>query len=130
MTVAQKNNITEILIKEEISEQEAVLLAQELDRLKPVIKQIEEKLKKYCEIHGELKVADGTWRFGTRQVIEADPQGLLQLAEYIKYLGLNPFDYFSINKTSINKLKIPAQNLETIGIKIVEKRGVFKKFKK
>lgn len=133
MTTKTKVNINEVLLKpiSEVTNDEAVAMATELERLETVVKQLKAKLSDYVAENGAVEVEDGVWDFGTNVRIKHTPKALENLALYIQHIGENPFNFFSLTRTSLNKLDISTNSLAQLGIEFVENQGkTVKKIKK
>lgn len=125
--------VNEVLLKpvSEITEDEAVAMAKELERLETVVRQLKTKLSEYVAEKGAIEVEDGIWDFGTNVRIKYTPKALESLALYIQHIGENPFNVFSLTRTNLKKLDIPTNSLAQLGIEFVETQGrTVKKIKK
>lgn len=113
--VTQRVNINEILMKDQITEEEAILIAKELERLNSVVNQLKDKLKGYVTEHGSVKTDDNEWNIFPYERFAFDSKAILNLTEYLQYLGKDPFDYLSVNNRELKKLNLKERELIQLG---------------
>lgn len=108
-------DINEVLLKEEINEEEAIALAEEIERIESARQQLREKLRAYIEEYGQVQTKDKVWNVWENESWRANPKSLAQLADYIQHIGENPWDYLSITPANLRKLELEDQILKKIG---------------
>lgn len=115
VTQRERVNINEILMKEKISEEEAILIAKELERLNSVVNQLKDKLKTYVAEHGAVKTEDNEWNIFPYERFAFSSKAIMNLVEYLQYLGKDPFDYLSVNNRELKKLNLKERELIQLG---------------
>lgn len=110
MTVAM---MTEIKTAEE-----AVKLAQEIERLEAVVKAMKETLKKYVEETGQpVETADQIWGKWPVENWKFTPEKLKELCQELAIEGVNPWEYLTLPAESIRKIGWPEEALLRFGDK-------------
>lgn len=115
VTQRERVNINEILMKEKISEEEAMLIAKEIERIEGVERQLKNKLKEYVSVYGAVYTDDNEWNNFEYERIAFDSKAILNLTEYLQYLGKDPFDYLSVNNRELKKLNLKERELLQLG---------------
>lgn len=108
--------------------EEAVKVAQELERAKAVVKQLTEQLKSYVNDNGQLDAGDGIWGFfpGTPSW-KIDPGKLKEMTVLMAMEGHNPWELLTLPAPSLKKLNWSDNALTQFGEKKIPNNFGFKK---
>lgn len=115
VTQRERVNINEILMKEKISEEEAILIAKEIERIEGVERQLKNKLKEYVSVYGAVYTDDNEWNNFEYERIAFDSKAVFNLVEYLQYLGKDPFEFLTVDKRQLNKLGLEQEILVKLG---------------
>lgn len=110
--------------------EEAVELAQEIERAEAYVKAMKEKIKEYIDSNGkEIKIEtqDKVWGYYESETWEFTPQNLYKISEMIVADGKNCWEYLSLPASSIKKLDWSEDILQKYGTKKVTKRFTARK---
>jgi hypothetical protein len=111
--------------------EEAVRVAQEIERLEAVVKAMKESLKKFVEETGQpVETVDQVWNKWTVESWEFPPEKLKELCQELAIEGFNPWELLSLTKTSLEKIGWTDEALSRFGKKKVTYRFDKKKRKK
>lgn len=113
--VVKENRISEILLKEKLTKEEAIILAEEIERIEGVEKQLKTKLKEYVSEHGAVYTNDNEWNNFEYERIAFDSKAILNLIEYLQYIGKDPFEFLTVDKRQLNKLGLEQEILVKLG---------------
>src|SRR5699024_1489322 len=98
--------------------EEAVELAEEIERANAAVSQMRAQLKAFYEKNGPIETSDKVWGDYPSVKWEFEPDALKNLCtEELVVEGFNPWDYLELPKKSINKLKLEERVLEQFGTK-------------
>ncbi|MFS0783482.1 hypothetical protein [Bacillus sp. 1P06AnD] len=101
---------------EKMQVEDAVAIAQQLERYEQAVKQMKEKLKAYVELNGPIEANGKVWdHFVSASTWEFSAERLKILAGMIAVDGLNPFDYLSISAKDLKRLNYSDQMLSQYG---------------
>ncbi|HEY9747044.1 MAG TPA: hypothetical protein V6C99_12590 [Oculatellaceae cyanobacterium] len=110
--------------------EEAVKVAQEIERLEAVVKAMKESLKKFVEETGQpVETVDQVWWWVESETWKFSPEKLKELCQEIAIEGHNPWDLLSITAANLKKIGWSDEALSRFGEKRVTKsfRAVKKK---
>lgn len=102
---------------DEMQLEDAVALAQQLERYEQAVKLMKEKLKAYVELNGPVTANGKVWDYFYSSSWEFQPDRLKVLAGMIAVDGLNPFEYLSLSSSALKKLNYPDEMLSQYGNK-------------
>lgn len=102
--------------------EEAVNLANEIERIEAAAKLMKTDLRKFVEQHGPVETADTIWDFNEAVSYKFDAVQLKEVAQNIALGGKNPWDYLSITVANLKKLEWEEAFITNIGKKTVSKR--------
>ncbi|MBM7716065.1 hypothetical protein JOC94_003076 [Bacillus thermophilus] len=107
--------------------EEAVKLANEIERIEAAAKQMKADLRKYVEQNGPVETADTIWNVNEAVSYKFDARQLKEVAQHIALGGDNPWDYLGITASNLKKLEWDEAFLAKLGQKTVTKRFVSRK---
>lgn len=110
---------------EELQLEDAVALAQDLERYEQAVKVLKDKLKAYVELNGPVSANNKVWDFFESSSWEFEPDRLKALAGMMAIDGHNPFQYLTLSSSSLKKLNFTDEMLTQYG----EKRSKSKTFR-
>ncbi|WP_233475974.1 hypothetical protein [Paenibacillus sonchi] len=113
--------------KKVLTNEEAMKVAAEVERLEAAVKQMKADLKTYVDQNGPLQAGDKIWNYSTTVSWDFDPQRLRELALNITVEGLNPWELLTLPAASIKKLGWDEAALLQYGNKKESKRFDSKK---
>ncbi|NHN35511.1 hypothetical protein [Paenibacillus agricola] len=105
------NNVTENVI----AEMEALEMANELLKLSAAFDAINDKLKAYVKVHGELQVGGGIFCFTESTSWEMSPATKKELFVALACDGVNPYQYAAIPASDLKKLGYDEQAMLNLG---------------
>lgn len=111
------------------SHEEAVQLANEINRLEAAAKAMKDQLKKYVEENGSVDTGQEVWGFYESVSWNFDKQGLKEVARNIAIEGLDPWELLTLPKPKLTKLGWDEQFLSQMGKKNVTQRFTSRKTK-
>ena len=111
------------------TQEEAVDLANEINRLDSALKTMKSELKKFVEEQGSIDTGEEIWDFYESVSWKFDEEGLKELARIIAFEGYNPWSLMNLPKSNLNKLGWDESYLETMGEKKVTHRFMSRKKK-
>ncbi|MFC2947628.1 hypothetical protein [Virgibacillus sediminis] len=107
--------------------EEAVQLANEINRLEAALKQMKAVLKSYVKDHGGIDTGEEVWDFYESVSWKFDRQRLKELAGEMAMEGIDPWEMLNISKANLNKLGWEEQRLSKLGTKKVTQRFTSRK---
>lgn len=110
-------------------QEEAIKLANEINRLEAALKQMKNELKKYVQEHGAVDTGEEIWDFYESVSWKFDKDGLKEVARNIALEGMDPWELMNVTKTNLNKLGWDDDFLSKLGKKRVTKRFTSRKNK-
>lgn len=102
--------------------EEAVQLANEIERVEAAAKIMKDKLKKFVEANGPVETSDKVWDLSEAVSYKFDSEQLKMVAQNIALEGKNPWDYLGITASNLNKLGWSEDFLQTIGKRSISTR--------
>lgn len=109
MKIENKNNGIQTL-------EEAVQLANEIERLEATLKQMKEELKAFVETHGEVSTDDKVWAFSESISWQFDANSLKEFCKLLVESGKNPWEILSISAYEIKKLEKEGFSEDVLGM--------------
>lgn len=106
------------VIKEEIKTlDEAVQVANEIERLESAVKLLKDELRAYVREHGEVDTGEKVWRFQQSVSWDIPPEKLKEVARLIALDGRNPWEYLNITPAKVRSLDWSDETLSEYGEK-------------
>lgn len=102
---------------EELHLEDAVALAQQLERYEQAVKLLKNKLKAYVELNGPVQANGKVWDFFQNNSWDIKGDGLKQLAGMMVIEQKNPFDYLTVSANSLKTLGYSDELLSNYGQK-------------
>ncbi len=110
------------------SYQEAVDLANEIERYEAAAKQMKDALKTFVEEVGlPVDTGEKIWDFSSSESWSFSPENLKALASEILLMGFNPWEYLDLGSRAISKLNLTQDVLGQYGKAKTTKRFASKK---
>lgn len=97
--------------------EEAVALANEIERAEAAVKQMKESLKAFVEDNGPVETSDKVWDYNTSVSWKFGGESLKQMAQDIALEGFNPWDLLTLSSASLKKLGWGEEILSQYGTK-------------
>lgn len=108
--------------------QEAVAVANEIERYEAALKQMKDALKAFVEETGlPVDTGEKVWDFSTNESWSFLAENLKALASEILLMGFNPWDYLDLGSRAIDKLNLTRDILNQYGTAKVTKRFASRK---
>lgn len=108
--------------------QEAITIANEIERYEGAVKQMKDMLKAFVEKTGlPVDTGEKVWDFATSESWSFSPDNLKALASEILLTGHNPWEYLDLGSKAITKLNITAATLSQYGTAKTSKRFASRK---
>lgn len=96
--------------------QEAISIANEIERHEAALKQMKDLLKGFVEKTGlPVETGEKIWDFSVNTSWEFSPDNLKALASEIFLMGYNPWDFLDLGSKSISKLNLAEDVLKQYG---------------
>lgn len=121
---------TQTNIQEVQTEEQAIDLANEINRYEAALKSMKSHLKAYVSEHGAVNTGEEIWDFYESISWNFDADGLKEIARNIGLEGENPWEVMTIRKPKLDKLGWEESFIESMGKKKVIKRFTSRKSKK
>lgn len=102
--------------------QEAINIANEIERYEAALKQLKDALKKYVDANGPVDTGDKIWDFTTSTSWSFTPENLKMLATEIFARGFDPWEYLDIDAKAVTKNVMPETELAQYGTAKTTKR--------
>ena len=118
---------TEIQEQKLQSQEDAVQLANEINRLEAALKQMKDSLKAYVQVYGSVDTGEEVWDFYQSVSWKFDRNHLKELAGEMAMEGIDPWEMLNISKANINKLGWDEQRISQLGTKKVTQRFTSRK---
>lgn len=111
------------------TQEEAIKIANEINRLESAVKMMKEELKKYVEKYGAVDTGEEVWDFFESVSWSFDKEGLKEVARNMAIEGLDPWELMNVSKPNLNKLGWDESFLGKMGKKKVTRRFTSRKNK-
>lgn len=102
----------------EFTKEDAVALAQEVERYEAAVKIMKGKLKAFVELQGSVEANGKVWDFQPSSSWTFRPEQLKVLAGMIAFDDKDPFEFLTLSAQSIKKLKWSDEILAHYGEKV------------
>lgn len=110
------------------SYQEAIDMANEIERYEAAVKQMKEVLKTFVEKVGlPVDTGEKVWDFSSSESWSFSPLNLKALASEILLMGFNPWEYLDLGSRAISKLNLTQDVLGQYGKAKTTRRFASKK---
>lgn len=109
------------------TQEEAVDLANEINRAEAAVKQMKEQLKEYVKDYGAVDTGQEIWNFFDSVSWKFDRNGLKEVARNMVVDGIDPWEQMTVSKKKIDDLGWDDKFLEQLGQKKVTKRFASRK---
>lgn len=86
------------------SVEQAVKLANEIERAEAALKSMKDALKSFVDKYGPVETTDKVWGYYSSVSWNFEPEKLKDMAQAIVLEGLNPWEMLTFPATSIKKL--------------------------
>jgi hypothetical protein len=103
--------------------EDAVEIAQTIERYEAAISQLKDKLKAYVELNGPVKANGKVWDFFYSTSWEFAPDRLKAMAGMMVIDGFNPFELFTLSSSAIKKLGWSEEILLQYGKKVQKSKS-------
>lgn len=90
--------------KEEMTMEQAIELAKEIERVDSALKKMKDDLKIFLGKHGEVNTGEKIWRIAVSEAWSIDKNKMKNVMEAIVLDGKTPWDYVDITSANIRKL--------------------------
>jgi hypothetical protein len=110
-----------------ITMEEAVKLAQEIERLEAVVSAMKAELKTFADVNGPIDTGEKIWGYSESVSWSFTPENLKTIAHDIVLDGKNPWELLSLQAPSLKKLGWSESVLSKYGVKKTIKRFGAKK---
>lgn len=97
--------------------EEAIQVANEIERLESAVKLLKEELRAYVREHGEVDTGEKVWQFRQSVSWNIPPENLKEVARMIALDELNPWEYLGITAKNIRSLGWSDETLSEYGEK-------------
>ncbi len=108
--------------------QEAIAMANEVERHEAALKQMKDALKTFVEESGlPIDTGEKIWDLSLSESWSFEPDNLKALASEILLMGYNPWEYLDLGSKAIDKLNLTKDMLKQYGSSKTTKRFAGKK---
>lgn len=104
-----------IIPEKNLTAEEAIKIANEIERIESAAKAMKDQLKKYVEVNGPLETSDKIWDFSTSVSYKFNGVQLREVAQNIVLEGKNPWDLMSIATPKLQTLGWSEDVLKQLG---------------
>ncbi|NRG44255.1 hypothetical protein HRF87_05695 [Bacillus sp. CRN 9] len=113
--------------EKELTKEEAIAMANEIERLEATIKQMKEQLKSFVDKNGGFSTNDKVWDYTESVSWKFKDSSLKELATMIALEGHNAWEMLNLPATALKKLDWDEAFLSKYGQKNTQKRFTSKK---
>lgn len=106
---------------------EAIKLANEVERIEAVLKVMKDQMKAYVQKNGPIETDSVIWDFNESVSYSFNPDQLKNIAENIVLEGKNPWALLSISSSNLKKLGWSDTFINQLGQKKITKRFISRK---
>ncbi|KLU62324.1 hypothetical protein CEB3_c13680 [Peptococcaceae bacterium CEB3] len=107
--------------------QEAIQIANEIERYEAAVKQMKDMLKAFVEQNGPVDTGEKIWDFSESESWAFTPEKLKELCTEILLEGNNPWEFLDLGSRAIQKLNLTKQTLSQYGTAKTSKRFASRK---
>ncbi|GAB7386638.1 hypothetical protein BSNK01_04740 [Bacillaceae bacterium] len=94
----------ENVMEKTLTKEEAVKIANEIQRLEAILQEMKEQLKAYVRQNGALETESEKWDFYPSVQWEFTPESLREFCEGLIIEGKNPWEYLGFSASALKKL--------------------------
>jgi hypothetical protein len=109
-------------MKNTLTQEEAVKLALEIERVEAALKLMKNRLKEFVDANGPLQAGDKTWDYYPSVTCEFEPEKKKELAVAIAAEGKNPWEYLTFPASAIKSLGWSEESLLAYGDPKINRR--------
>lgn len=106
---------------------EAIKLANEVERIEAVLKVMKDQMKAYVQKNGPIETDSVIWDFNESVSYSFNPEQMKNIAENIVLEGENPWALLSISSSNLKKLGWSDSFINQLGQKKTTKRFISRK---
>lgn len=106
---------------------EAINLANEVERIEAVLKVMKDQMKAYVQKNGPIETDSVIWDFNESVSYSFNPDQMKNIAENIVLEGENPWALLSISSSNLKKLGWSDSFINQLGQKKITKRFISRK---
>ncbi|OEC01293.1 hypothetical protein EYB33_12050 [Lysinibacillus sphaericus] len=106
---------------------EAINLANEVERIEAVLKVMKDQMKAYVQKNGPIETDSVIWDFNESVSYSFNPEQMKNIAENIVLEGENPWALLSISSSNLKKLGWSDSFINQLGQKKTTKRFISRK---
>lgn len=125
-TIMSNNVLTKFGTKIETIN-EAINLANEVERIEAVLKVMKDQMKAYVQKNGPIETDSVIWDFNESVSYSFNPDQMKNIAENIVLEGENPWALLSISSSNLKKLGWSDSFINQLGQKKITKRFISRK---
>lgn len=125
-TIMSNNILTKFGTKIETMN-EAIKLANEVERIEAVLKIMKDQMKAYVQKNGPIETDSVIWDFNESVSYSFNPDQMKNIAENIVLEGENPWALLSISSSNLKKLGWSDSFINQLGQKKITKRFISRK---
>lgn len=114
-------------LKLAMKHEDAVKLANEINRTAAALKQMKEQLKEYVKDYGSINTGQEVWGFFESTSWNFDRNGLKEIARNMVIDGVDPWEQMTVPKKKLDALGWDDDFLENMGKKNITKRFASRK---
>lgn len=97
--------------------EDAVQLANEIERAEAAVKAMKDQLKTYVDETGPVETPDKVWGYNITTSWKFDAEALKSMAQYIVLEGMNPWNLLTLSSASLKRLGWGEEVLSQYGTK-------------
>lgn len=116
------SNVVAVIGNKIESAEEAIRVANEVERLEAVIKVMKDQMKAYVDKNGPIETDSVVWDYNESASFSFTADQLKRVAENIVLEGKNPWELMSISASNLKKLGWEESFVEALGTKKTTKR--------
>lgn len=112
---------TNVYNEQEMTYEQAVQLAKEIERTESALKKMKDMLKEYVEKNGSVNTGEKVWDIYESVSWKFSPNQLKQVAGNIVMEGKNPWQFLNITATNLKKLGWKEEAIAKMGTKTIRR---------
>lgn len=105
----------QVLKTEEMQMEDAIALAQQIERYEQALKLLKDKLKAYVELNGPVTANGKVWDYFGSTSWNFSPENLKALCGMMAIDGINPFELLSLSAAALKKTGFSEEMLSHYG---------------
>lgn len=119
--VAEKSLVTQVEVEQ------AVQLANEIERAEAALKSMKQQLKSFVDDNGPVETQDKVWDYSLSTSWRFEPESLKEMAQGIALEGMNPWELLTLTAPSLKRLDWSEEALARYGQKKETRRFTSRK---